>query len=179
MTLSRAPLRRPVCPIPKGSHSSHRPNVCLHPCVQLGDPESCSPRQDDLSTNHEHGTLAADLCSRSPCSSTLLPGVVSSTRQVTDPACYWIAHSQAACYGTEIALLATGFVVQCATGVKKRVSSSVLLVSLSETVSSFQRMLHVSPLLLHSSNSCPQSDADARNPHVQNLSCNLSRAIAL
>ena len=42
------------------------------------------------------------------------------------------------------------------------------LVSLSETVSSFQRMLHVSPLLSHSSNSYPHSDADARNLHVQN-----------
>ena len=66
------------------SHSSHRPDVCLHPCVQLGDPESCSPRQVDLSTHHEHGTLAADLCLRSPYSPTLLPCVVSSTRQVTD-----------------------------------------------------------------------------------------------
>ena len=120
VTLSRAPLRRPVCPIPEGSHSSHRPDVCLHPCVQLGDPESCSPRQADLSTHHEHGTLAAGLCSRSPCSSTLLPGVVSSTRQVTDPACCWIARSQAACCGTEIALLATGFVVQCATELSER-----------------------------------------------------------
>ena len=128
-----APLKRPVCPIPKGSHSLHRPDVCLHPWVQLGDPESCSPRQADLSTHHEPGTLAADLCSRSPCSSTLLPGVVSSTRQVTDPACYWIAHSQAACYGTEIALLATRLVVQCATELQKE--------------SSFQRMLHVSQLL--------------------------------
>ena len=119
VTLSRTPLRRPVCSIPKGSHSSHRPDVCLHPCVQLGGPESCSPRQADLSTHHEHSTLAVDLCSRSPCSSTLLPGVVFSTRQVTDPACYWIAHSQVACYGTEIALLATGFVVQCATELEK------------------------------------------------------------
>ena len=37
----------------------------------------------------------------------------------------------------------------------------------------FNRMLHVSPLLPpplspHSSNSCPHSNADARNPHVQN-----------
>ena len=119
VTLSRVPLWRPVCQIAKVSRSSHRPDVCLHPCVQLGDPESCSLRQADLSTHHELGALAADLCSRSPCSSTLLPGVVSSTRQVTDPACHWIAHSQAACYGTEIALLATGFVVQCASGVYK------------------------------------------------------------
>ena len=29
-------------------------------------------------------------------------------------------------------------------------------------------MLHVSPLLPHSSNSCPHSDADARNLHVRN-----------
>ena len=90
VTLSRAPLRRPVCPIPKGSHSSHRPNVCLHPCVQLGDPGSFCPRQADLISHHEPGTLAADLCPRSPCSSTLLLGVVSSTRKVTDPARYWI-----------------------------------------------------------------------------------------
>ena len=62
VTLSRAPLRRPVCPIPKGSHSSHRLDVCLHPCVPLGDPESGSPRQADLFLHHEPGTLAADLC---------------------------------------------------------------------------------------------------------------------
>ena len=99
VTLSRVPLWRPVCPISKVSHSSHGPDVCLHPCDQLGDPESCSPRQADFSTHHELGALAADLCSRSPCSSTLLPGVVSSTRQVTRtlpcllqgsrPVCYW------------------------------------------------------------------------------------------
>ena len=44
----------------------------------------------------------------------------------------------------------------------------MLLVPLSEKVSSFQRMLHVSPLLPHSSKSCPHSDADARNLHIQN-----------
>ena len=44
----------------------------------------------------------------------------------------------------------------------------MLLVTLSETVSSFQRMLHVSPLLSHTSNSCPHSTADARNPHIKN-----------
>ena len=73
-----------------------------------------------------------------------------STRQVNNPACCWIVkkclpHSQAACYGIEIALLATGFVVQCATGVQKECHP------VSETVSSFQRMLHVSPVLPHSS----------------------------
>ena len=45
----------------------------------------------------------------------------------------------------------------------------MLLASLSQSVSSFQRMLHVSPLTPHhSSNSCPHSNVDARNTHVQN-----------
>ena len=137
VTLSRAPLRRPVCPIPKGSHSSHRPDVCLHPCVQVWDSESCSPRQADF--NHELGALAADLCSRSPCSSTLLPGVVSSTRQVNNPVCYWIVKNISHIlkpHATELRLpcLPQGLSSSVLLEFKKGMSSRVPLVHLWDSV---------------------------------------------
>ena len=135
VTLFRAPLRRPVCPIRKGSHSSHRPDVCLHRCVQLGDPESCSPRQPDLS--FIVGTLAADLCLRSPCSPTLLPGVVSSTRQVNSPPCHWLVKKHL------LKLHATDLSLPC---LLQGLSSSVLLDF--KGVSS-------SALLVHSLRQCP------------------------
>ena len=84
VTLSRAPLRRPVCPIPEGSHSPHRPDDCL----QI--PSLALPAMLTSSLIMSSALWTADLCSRSQCSSTLLPGVMSSTRQVTNPACCWI-----------------------------------------------------------------------------------------
>ena len=128
-------------------------------CLEI---PSLAPRQADLTYNHEPGTLAADLCSRSPCSSTLLHGVVSSARQ-GDLIQHATGSHTLRPHATELGLpgLPQGLLSSVLLEFLKRVSSSVLLLSLSETVFSFQRMLHASPLLPFSSNSCPQSDADA------------------
>ena len=131
VTLSRAPPRRPVCPVPNRSNSSHRPDVCLHPCVHLGDPESCSPRQADLFSHHELGTLAADLSSRCPCSSSLVWCQAPDKRTFqhsTGSSKIIPPHSQAACYGIEIAVLATGFCRRVYNWSSRGVSSSVRLV---------------------------------------------------
>ena len=122
VTVSRVPLRRPVCTIPKGTRSSHSLDVCLHPCVQLGDPESRSLRQAHLATPHE---LLGFGSSGSWCQASVkgLP-----------------------CFGS-------GVVIWCVLLELFRKCHPESTGSLPGTASSFQRMLHVSPLPLHFSNS--------------------------
>ena len=110
VTLSRAPLRRPVCPILEGSNSSHRPDVSTRlstlgiPSLALPARLTCSlimssalwPRiflQDLLAhlawcgVKHQTSEQSSMLLDRQKISS----------------------HSQAASDGIEIAVLATGF----------------------------------------------------------------------